>query len=233
LSKKKNNKKNGKKNLHGYLQVEVDEYEEVTGKKAFHAGRPVNAFKLFVEEMKVSNETEDIKEAIEVNKAEEETDEFDELLDDLNDETEAEEPEEVEIDELDEDDEVEEIEEVEVKPEPKKPKKTKKTKKPKAEPKPKLTKEEVLELDGSELFILHDKKYWISTTFFAILNESVVQSINSKYRNNKEELEEHSVILKIGNDRKKRYFDMYAVEFISETLKINCYDLVSDKIPKK
>ncbi len=230
MTKKNNKKNNGKNNIYSEENLPLfAQYEDETGKKAVWKNKITAGFKAWKEERESEvSEVEDMKVAIEEVKETEDVAETEDV----------EIPKEDEFDNFDDELDLDDEEE-EVKTEPKKvkakPKKVKVKPKPKAkaEPKPKLSKEEVLELEAEELFILHDKKYWISTTFFAILNESVVQSINSKYRNNKEELESHSVLLKIGNDRKKRYFDMYAVEFISETLKINCYDLVSDKIPKK
>jgi len=65
----KNKKKNGSKDLHGYLQVEIDEYKEQTGKQAIIAGRPTNDFKRFVEEMEA--EEIEIPEEIEIDELEE------------------------------------------------------------------------------------------------------------------------------------------------------------------
>ncbi len=182
-------------------------YSKATGKQAVWKNKITNGFKAWKKEQEVVDkveETEDMEEAMEAVKAEEETDEFDELLDDLDDEIEVEEEAESETEKRDVEEDELEIEE--------------------------LSEEE--ETDEDELWIFHDEKYWLPTKKFAVIAGVVVQAINSRYRNMIGDLEDHSMLLKVNGNRKQRFFDTYAVETISEKLKVNVWELISNKIPK-
>ncbi len=199
--------KKGSKKNNSYSEEEQELfklYSKATKKQAVWKNKITQGFKVWKKEQKAVGEveeTEDMEEAIKEVK-DAEADEVDEFDELLNDL-------EVEV-ETEMEEEEEEIEEVKSETDDGK---------------------YILHIDDDAFWIFHDDKYWLPTKKFAEIAGVVVQSINSRFRNN-EDLSDHSILLKVNGNRKQRFFDAYAVEAISEKLKVNVYKKIKNQIPK-